>query len=553
MLQSLHIVNFALVADTEIDFSEGVTVFTGETGSGKSILIDALAVLTGRRARVDLIRTGASFFLIEGIFKVDEELNAYLTSLGFDTDGMQVILSRKLTTSGRGSCRINGAFCTVRQLNEIGKKLVRLHEQNDNLELLSPAFCREIIDGFSDTVQYAKVAHDAAYEAWRSAAARLEEFERDKLERARKIDILSWELEQIHSANIVLGEDETLSKRLKQMENHERIVQSLQIGSELLGKDGGVQDLLAQARAEIAAASKYDDSLSAMAETADSASYMLDDVLHEIETYLGDVDFSPEELAQCQDREETLHSLKRKFGPDLPDVIAYGKQAEERLRALEEADSENKEIKEKLASLEKEELDTAATLNIMREEEGKAFIHEILDRLRFMGMGKARMELRITPSTRPTRHGIDEMEFYFSANPGEPLRPVRETASGGEVSRLALAIEVVRSSLFKQQTLVFDEIDVGISGKTGLQIARLFTALSKRAQLACVTHLPQTACAADRHYQIIKTEEAGQTISRAKVLGEEEHVRAIAQMISGQANSASAVIAASEMRALVRQ
>lgn len=553
MLQSLHIVNFALLADTEIDFSEGVTVFTGETGSGKSILIDALAVLTGRRARVDLIRTGASFFLIEGIFKVDKEINDYLAALGFDTDGTQVILSRKLTSAGRGTCRINGSFCTVKQLNEIGGKLVRLHEQNDNLELLSSGFCREILDGFSHRVRHAKEIHDAAYEEWKKAADRLEEFEKDKQERARKIDILTWELEQIQSANVTLGEDEILAKRLKQLENHERIVQSLQNASSLFGKDGGIRDLLAQAGGEIAAASKYDDSLSTFAETTDSASYMVDDVLHELETYLADVEFSSEELAQCQGREETLNSLKRKFGPELPDVIAYGKQAEERLHALEKADLDNKDLKERLASLEAQAMDTASALNETREEEGKTLIHEILDRLHFMGMDKVRMELRMVPSQEPTLHGIDTMEFYFSANPGEPMRPMRETASGGEVSRIALAIEIVRSSLFKQQTLVFDEIDVGISGKTGLQIARLFTALAKRAQLACVTHLPQTACAADRHYQIIKAEEAGQTISRAKELDEKERIQAIAQMISGQANSASAMNAAEEMRQLVKR
>lgn len=552
MLQSLHIVNFALIADTVIDCAEGITVFTGETGSGKSILIDALAVLTGRRARVDLIRTGASFFLIEGVFQIDEAMENHLRDAGFESEGNQVILSRRLTTSGRGTCRVNGSFCTLKQLNEIGRKLVRLHEQNDNLELLSADFCREIIDGYSATIRQACAAHNMAYEKWKKASAALAAFEREKQEIARQIDILTWEVEQIQSAHIVPGEDEVLGKRLKQMENHERIFRSLQKASELFGRDGGVQDQLAEAREEISSASAYDDTLRSASEGADSASYMLDDIIHEIDTYLADVEFSSEELAECQSRDEVLNGLKRKFGPELGDVLSYCEKAEIELTHLQDAVSENKELKETFALLEKEVMDTAATLNRIRQAEGDKFIHAVLDRLRYMGMDKARMEFHISPSKAPTRYGIDEMEFYFSANPGEPVRPIRETASGGEISRIALAIEVVRTSLFKQQTLVFDEIDVGISGKTGLQIARLFIVLAKHVQLICITHLPQTACTADRHYQIIKAEVEGRTVSRAKELTKEEHIQAVGQMISGQNHSISAITAAKEMSQQVK-
>ncbi len=551
MLQSLHIVNFAIIEDTVIEVSDKTTVFTGETGSGKSILVDALAILTGRRARTDLIRTGADFFQVEGIFYADSEINALLSELGFNSDDKEIILTRKLNRSGRGVCTINGNFCTVRQLETVGRKLVRLHEQNDTFELLSAEYCETVVDNSSSPIQNLRHEYKEIYKKWEQLKNTIDDFDSRKQENERRLDILEWELQQIHDAEITEGEDEEIEERLTVLQNHERIINSLHDALSLLTREGTVQDELAMASKQVFSAAKYDKNIEKIGESINSAVYTIEDVVGELESYVADSDFSEEELATLQSRSETLLELKRKFGPALSDVIAYEKKAEEEYNYLKDMIYENSHMRNRLKELEKQVMEKAKKLNELRLSSGNDLIKRIVSVIHDLGMENAAMSLHLVPSTVPTPTGKEEMEIYFSANVGEPLRSMRETASGGEVSRIALAVEIVTADLLKHQTMVFDEIDVGISGKVGLQVAKKIKELARSIQVLVITHLPQTASIADKHYKIEKIISRGQTSSKAVLLNEKEHIENVAQMISGTATSISAIQAALEMDKLI--
>lgn len=553
MLQSLHIINFAIIEDTVIDFDQGVTVFTGETGAGKSILIDALAMLTGRRASTELIRTGADFFKVEGVFYADSSIIDELKEEGIDTDNGQIVISRRLNRSGRGLCTINGSFCTVRQLQKLGKKLVRLHEQNDNMELLSIPFCERMVDSGTKAAADAYSSYRESYKEWKKLKDALDDYKERKQERERRLDILEWELNQISSAGLQEGEDEEVEKKLQVLQNHERIFRSIHNALDTMTADGGPQDAIAEADKEMSQAARYDESLNPILESLRSASFELEDAISSMEDYISNSDFSEEELSSLQERNEVIMELKRKYGPSLEDVLKYEKKAREEYDSLKEIIYDNDTIRKNYEELTGLLMKKAEVLNEERKKSSEVILKKVTASLRDMGMENARMKLHLLPAKEPVPNGAAEMEFYFSANMGEPLRSMKDTASGGEISRIALSIEMVISRMLRQQTLIFDEIDVGISGKVGLQVARKIALLSRSIQVLCITHLPQTACAADRHYKIVKSVSHGRTATRAVLLNEKEHLSDIALMISGSDSSASALESAVEMKKKVKE
>lgn len=553
MLQSLHIVNFAIIEDTVIDFSKGITVFTGETGAGKSILLDAISMLIGRRAKTDLIRRGSDYFKVEGVFYGEESVVKSLHEIGFECEGNQIILSRKLNKNGRGICTINGDFCTVKQLQTVGKMLIRLHEQNDNMELLSIPFCERLVDSSSEKVASLYQDYRLMYFEWKKIRDVLDDYENKKQERERRLDILDWELRQISEAALQPGEDETVEKKLDVLFNREKILRALHNAMDIITTDGGPQDGIGQAAKEISVAARYDEAVGSLEETVNSAAFALEEAVNRIESYLSEnADFSQQELEGLQDRMEVIQTLKRKYGPEISDVLTYEKKARKEYEELRDVVYNNEELRKKYETLKKELVSAAEKLNQERRVSAKVILKKIVCSLKDLGMADARMDLHLVDSAEPTPNGADEMEFYFSANPGEPLRSLRDTASGGEISRIALSIETFISKMIKGQTLIFDEIDVGISGKAALQVAKKFSKLSSEMQILCITHLPQTACVADRHYKIEKQVTEGRTSTHAVLLDEKQHLEAIALMLSGTENSASALQSVIEMQQKIK-
>lgn len=551
MLRNLHIVNFAIIEDCSIELSDGANVFTGETGAGKSILVEALSVLTGKRARSDLIRTGADFFKVEGIFDCDEVTAEWLKNSGFDASTGDILISRKLSKSGHGSCTVNGDFCTIKQLQILGTMLLHLHGQHDTMELLTPSYCEKIIDSSSLQIKQFYSEYKKIYEEWRQTRDLCENFETKRQENERRIDILAWEIEQIQSAEIHKGEDEEIDKRLEILQNHEKIMESLHSALYAITSDNGVQDQLGLAEKDISRAASYDETLASAEENIRTAVFSLEDAIGSMESYVAESDFSQEELDELQSRSEILIDLKRKFGPTLEDVISYLEKAEQEYDTLKKMIYDNESVQEKMKTLYSEVQKKANELNTLRMEKAQPLIQAILSVIYDLGMDKAKMDLRIVPAKEPVPTGVQSMEFYLSVNPGEPLRPLRETASGGELSRIALGIEILIADLLQHKTLVFDEIDVGISGKIGLQVACKIKELSKKVQVLIVTHLPQTASIANCHYHIEKITNKDKTISRAILLDKENHIKQIAQMISGTTNSQNALKAAMDMIKLV--
>ena len=548
MLQSLHIINFAIIEDTVIDFDQGVTVFTGETGAGKSILIDALAMLTGRRASTDLIRTGADFFKVEGVFYADSSIIEELKEEGIDSDNGQIIISRKLNRSGRGICTITGSFCTVRQLQKLGKKLVRLHEQNDNMELLSIPFCERMVDSGTPAAAEAYQSYRSSYKEWKKLKDALDDYRERKQERERRLDILEWELKQISSAALQDGEDEEVEKKLQVLQNHERIFRSLHNALETITADGGPQDSIAEADKEISQAARYDESLGSILESLRSASFSLEDAIGTMEDYIANSDFSEDDLETLQDRNEVIMELKRKYGPELSDVLAYEKKAREEYDSLKEIIYDNAALQKNYEDLTALLMKKSEVLNRERMKSSEIILKKVVSSLKDMGMENARMKLHLLPAQTPLPNGAEEMEFYFSANMGEPLRSMKDTASGGEISRIALAIEMVISRLLQQQTLIFDEIDTGISGKTAWKVSEKMGQLSRDKQIICITHLPQIAAMADTHFLIEKSVKENRTVTDLTKLSEEGSLRELARLLGSEEVSEAAISNAKEMK-----
>lgn len=490
---------------------------------------------------------------MEGVFYADNDIIDDLKEEGIDSDNGQIIISRRLNRSGRGICTINGSFCTVKQLQKLGKKLVRLHEQNDNMELLSIPFCEKMVDSGTAAVMEAYKSYRDSYKEWKKLKDALDDYRERKQERERRLDILEWELKQITSAALAAGEDEEVEKKLQVLQNHERIFRSLHNALDTITADGGPQDSIAEADKEISQAARYDEKLNPILESLQSASYALEDAVSSMEDYISGSDFSEEELASLQDRNEVIMEMKRKYGPSLSDVLSYEKKAQAEYDSLKEIIYDNDTIRKNYEELTALLTKKAEVLNRERMKSSEIILEKVVSSLKDMGMENARMKLHLLPSEEPLPNGAAEMEFYFSANMGEPLRSMKDTASGGEISRIALAIEMVISRLLRQQTLIFDEIDVGISGKVGLQVARKIAFLSHAIQVLCITHLPQTACAADRHYKIVKTVSHGRTATKAVLLNEKEHLADIALMISGSDSSQSALESAVEMKKKVKE
>lgn len=555
MLQSLHIVNFAIIEDTWIDLNRGATIFTGETGAGKSILMDALAILLGKRASADLVRNGEKGFRIEGVFTKTKDIVPFLEEMGLSDEEDEIIVVRKMNRSGRGICTVNGTLCTVKQLERLGKKLVKLHEQNDNAELLSSDFCRYMVDHSDPQVAAALDAYTKVYSEWKTVKDKLDDFKDRKQERERRLDILQWEINQIERAAITdPDEDEDVENKLKVAENHERIYMDLNQALTLLSGEQGTQETLGEAVRRLENIIRFDKSMEPMVGSLQNALYAVDDAISELENYADSTDFSPEELSALQDRDETLSQLKSKYGPELKDVLSYLEKSKAEYDALHEIVYDNDHLKQQFAALTDTLGQAGNTLNRLRREKGQDLCKAIMDSLRDMEMEHARLELRIEDSGKPTSYGADSVDFYFSANPGEPMRPMRQVASGGEISRISLSIEDIMAHYFSCQTLVFDEIDTGISGGAALRVARKIRHLAEKVQVLCITHMPQTASIADAHYSIRKTVKDGHTSTKAVLLSEEDHILDIAWMISGnRPPNESAIQSARDLQTAVKK
>lgn len=542
MLTELSVENFALVERVRLRFGAGLNLLTGETGAGKSILLDALGMVLGERTSSDSVRHGADKARVEAVFTVgegDPRLAPALESTGIEPEDGLLILTRELGTSGKSTARINGRAVTVATLKTIGDALVDIHGQHEHQSLMLVERHVELLDAWCGSALIPlKDAVRAAWESFCQVRDEREALLREARERTRNLDIYSYQRDEIDAAALSAGEEEELVAERLRLGSAERLHgASLAAYSAL---QGGALDGLSLAVRELERALKFDDNLSPLLETLNTALYAADDAMREVRAYRDSVEFNPQRLSQIEDRLDTIKTLKRKYGEDIPAILAYREEIGQKLTTLENAEERLSEL-EALERRAFAELETrATTLTEARKKATEPFARGIQSELKDLAMAATKFAVAIEPR-EPGPSGADAVEFLISPNPGEPLKPLAKIASGGELSRVMLALKSVMSKHVAPPTLVFDEIDTGIGGRTATTLAQKLHTLGQAAQTLCITHLPQIAARGDQHFFIEKRTEKGRTTVSVVPLDGEARVQELARMLGG--NDSAAVLA----------
>jgi len=539
MLEQLKITNFALIDDLDVEFAPGLNVLTGETGAGKSIIVGALKLALGHRASSETVRTGAKQARIEALFRgVDQpETVRVLDEMGIDSSTGELVLARVVQAGGRNRCYVNGHLCPAQTLLSIGTVLVDFHGQHEHQSLLDPYRQQLLLDWFGGLDELRdRVA--GLYEQWRSAQKQLQAIETDERERLRRTDILRHEVQEIRAANLHPDEENELEVRRQIVANAERLYTLAEHGRTVIeGEETATSlgDLLAELIADVGQLASIDPQFDDVHDLLNSTRVELTELGYRLQRYADEVQFDPAELDGIDDRLALIRRLRRKYGDTVAAVLDY---ADERARELAELDTHDQQVaalEQQCASLAAATLDAASRLSKQRTSKARRLAAQTLDELRPLAMDRARLDVLVSPkpndSLGPT--GLDDVEIVFSANKGEETRPLRSIASGGELSRVMLALKVVLARSDRIHTLVFDEVDAGVGRVVAGRIAAKLTAATRYHQVLCITHLPQISAAADHHIYVSKQQVGGRTVTRAEVIAGEERVREIAKLIGG--------------------
>ena len=549
MLTQMSIRNFALIEQMNISFKDGITIFTGETGAGKSILMDAFSILLGERASSEFIRHGKDSFVIDGIFDIanHQSLLDVLESKNIIVEDDQLILSRSFNTSGKSMILANDQPIPLKALKEIGQLLADIHGQYSNQKLLNPDSHHEYLDSYNEVGLKAYQEYKEAYKEYKAAKQALDNLSEHMAERARELDMLRFQIDEIEETGLQPGEDEAIAEELKRLDSFDHIDKVL--GSCYDAFYSGRHPLLDTVNAikvEVNDLVKYDDEVKEISELVNSAYFQLEEAAQSLDRYRDSISYDEERYAYCQDRDSTIYGLKKKYGDTVQDILNYEDKAQQRLEELESEVCEQGQLEELLAEKESIAKKALTKLTTVRQENAIIIAKQLHTELADLGMEKGDIRFYIDSSEDLLPLGAKSIELLFSANKGEQLLPLHKVASGGELARIALAFKsVFRTDNHK--TLVFDEIDVGISGDIALKVAEKILTLSKTNQVFCITHLPQTASIAKQHYHLAKQEHEGRTISTLSQLNDEERLSQIASMMSGKGMSNTALAAAKEL------
>ena len=530
MLLQLDIENVAVFEKASVSFESGLNVITGETGAGKSLLINSLNLVLGCRGAHGLIRSGADFASVNASF-FDKNVDSVLAENGIECDDGNIIISRRLYRDGRNQCRINGASVPVSLLREVGKKLVAIHGQRDNAVLLSAAGQLSFVDSFSGSGELLSQYREA-YRNYKSAERSLAQMQSDESERAREIDFLSFQVDEITRAELTDGEEDELLKRRKVLDNAETLSELSREMQQLICGDRGVRDSLYSALRSGERLSEIDDSLKGCTERLTDIYYELEELGRDISAYSSSVDFNPRELDEIEDRLAVINSLKRKYGGSLEAVIAYGEKSQARLAELMSYDDNLSALEKEAAGQKKEAERLGAELSAVRKKGAEELAAAINAELATLDMSEAEITFSFTDCGL-SEHGTQNVEMLFSSNPKSEPAPIEKIASGGELSRIMLALKSVFSDFDKTPTLLFDEIDTGVSGRAAEKIAAKMRRLADGYQLICVTHLPIIAAAGTNHLLIEKRVDSSGAATSVYPLAPEKRAAELARMISG--------------------
>ncbi len=543
MLEQLVVKNFALVEDLTIDFSDNFNVLTGETGAGKSIIIDALALLLGGRAQSEFIRSGTDKAILEGVFCVPSGHFVWelLAEMGIENEESLLVLSRELSLNGRNLCRINGRIFTLKQYQKIGLAIVDIHGQHDHQSLLQADKHLILLDKFGNMEHYQlRRAVQEKYERYLTLKRELEELKGSEKERLQKQDFLNFQWTEIQQAQIKLGELEELTKEVKVLANAEKINENLQLAHQqhFAGESGiSAYDLLSKALSNLHPLEDLDPALEKLATQLEPALYLLEEVALEIREYREGIDYSPARLEQSDARLHLLKDLCKKYGPTLEDVLLHAQKVKVELEKEFSSAERVKELETEVVQVLEEYNLQAKILSKKRKKLAEELEAKVTRELLELAMPHIRFAVDFSLS-EPSVQGLDRIEFLISPNPGEPLLSVAKIASGGELSRIMLALKTIMAEKDEIGTLVFDEIDAGMGGKAAQKVAEKLARISQSQQVICVTHTPLIAAIADHHLLLEKEVEKGRTRTIIYVLKEEERTEELARMLGGENPSA---------------
>ena len=540
MLVELDIKNFAIIKSLKVRFQEKMTVIIGETGAGKSIIIDAVSLLMGGRGQKEMIRSGEKKAVITGLFELDdqkEKIAQLCDQYGLPHDDDQLVISRELAVKGRNVVRINGQLTTINVLRDIGHYLVDIHGQHDQQILMDQDRQIDLVDNYAPaSFKDDLVDYQADFEKWQKLTNQLRHLRQDAQELAQKQDILQFQNNELESADLEdPEEDEKLEEEYNELNNYQKIADTANYFMQLYDDDEhGIATLLGDAQNAATDLTEFGSKFKDFAKTVDDGVYALNDARSELSNLMDQMDFDEERFQYVTNRLDTLNSLKKKYGPTLKDVFDFYSKVQKELSQFETGGLDEEKIQAEVAEVEKRLTQKARKLHLTREKVAHSLEEQIKQELSDLYMEKARFSINFDETKTYTKKGTDEIAFLIAPNPGEDLMPLVKIVSGGEQSRLILALKAIFSRVEPVGTMIFDEIDTGVSGRVSAAIGKKMHSIGKNKQVIAITHSPQVAAAGDQRYLVAKQVKDGSTFTQIGPLSKEETITAIAQMMAGQ-------------------
>ena len=546
MLSLLHIENIAVIECADISFDRGFNVLTGETGAGKSIVIDAISAILGERAYRDMIRTGTTKASVRAVFTEVPEL-AWFAENGVEYDS-ETVVQREIHLDGKNVCRVNGCLVSVSILRKLGIQLINIHGQHDSASLFDEDNHLTFLDAFADN-ESLRADYNEKYDAVAKLRREIDRMTMDEGEKLRRMETLRYQIAEIEKAELQAGEDEELEARRKILQNAEKLSDGMEEAVECLygGDDSdGAAGLLAQAEHALARLSRFTDTYTSLHEKVADLMYQVQDVAEEVRDSRDDLSYSSDELERIESRLDKIHRLRRKYGVTCADILEYLEKSKKELDEIEFADDHLEHLKKKLKKAEKNAWEAADSLRENRKRTAAAMSGRILTELAQLDMPRVQFEVQFTELDL-TSNGADAVAFYMSANAGEALKPMSKVASGGELARIMLAMKNVLAEKDQVNTLIFDEVDTGVSGRAAQKVAEKLRSVAQHKQVLCVTHLPQLAALANTHLLIAKSERDGRTYTSVTPLDIEGRKRELARIIGGTNITETTLKSAEEM------
>ena len=546
MLNLLHIENIAVIECADITFDRGFNILTGETGAGKSIVIDAISAILGERAYRDMIRTGASKASVQAVFSGVPNL-PWFEENGVEYDE-EIVIQRQIFLDGKNVCRVNGTPVSVSILRKLGIQLINIHGQHDSASLFDEENHLIFLDSFADN-EALRLGYGDKFALVSDLRRQIDRMSMDESEKLRRVETLKFQIAQIEKAYLKSGEDDELEARRKVLQNAEKLSDGLDEATECLygGEDtDGAAALLSQAERALAKLSRYTDSFAQLQEKVADLMYQVQDAAEEVRDARDDLSYSADELEQIETRLDTIHKLRRKYGASCDDILAYLENAKRELDEIEFSDAHIERLKGKLQKAEKEAWAAADALRENRKAAAERLSARILTELAQLDMPRVQFQCEFTEIPL-SAGGADAVAFFMSANAGEALKPMSKVASGGELARIMLAMKNVLAEKDQVNTLIFDEVDTGVSGRAAQRVAEKLKAVAYHKQVLCVTHLPQLAALADTHLLIAKEERQGRTYTSVTPLDLEGRKRELARIIGGTNITETTLKSAEEM------